>query len=258
MSYYALSMHVYESDYANVRDVIASAPTAQTNPVPVMPGDPSPQGQIRELVKVEVEVRHAAAGFSVQNFESKWLPFADCRLHSYWRQFYYLLLFAMCQRVGFISGASRLREFIDEPWLSLLPQEAVAPRGTESVAQPDLFPLETKPIAKHSRPILLPADRNGLKIERADSTVISRADLEQELKHVLELYQPHVAQEQWRLVVEYEPVFMQRATTSPIKLAKVFRRLQDLRVSLKDGEKVEAHRAKADPIIRRLEELTAD
>ena len=86
-----------------------------------MPSNPSPLAQIRELVKIEAEVRHAAAGFSVQNFESTWVPFADSRLDPYWRQFYYVLLFAMCRSVDFPSGAAHVIEFIDEQWLSFLP-----------------------------------------------------------------------------------------------------------------------------------------
>ena len=75
---------------------------------------------------------------------------------------------------------------------------------------------------------------------------------------MLKLYRPHVARDQWSRVIEYQPIFVQRATASPQKVAKVFQRLQNLRFSLEKDEKVESHRARAEVIIGRLEELTAD
>jgi len=248
MSYHALSMHVFATDYAKAEDAITADQHARTTPVPEMPTNPLPLTQIRELVRIEAEVRHAAAGFSSQNFETKWLPFADSRLDPYWQQFYYLLLFAMCQRVGFSPGVSRLRELIDEPWSSCLPPDAVAPHPAQPVGQVDLF--AEFGLSARTRP----RERGS----RADSTMLSRADLEQELQQVLELYRPHIARDQWSRVVEYQPIFMAGATASPKKLAKVFQRLQKLRFSLPDGEMVESHRARAEVIIRRLKELVAD
>jgi thymidylate synthase/nicotinamide riboside kinase len=265
MSYYALSMHVYARDYANAHDIVAANSPAQTTSVPIMPSNPSPLAQIRELVKIEAEVRHAAAGFSVQNFESKWLPFADSRLDPYWRQFYYVLLFAMCHSVDFPSGASHLIEFIDEPWLSFLPlQREKAGTVSPPAAQVDLFPeLGTKTASTSDRrsvpvfPIGV-RDKATTPGQRADSSVFSRAEFEHELEQLLELYRPQVAKDQWSRVVEYQPIFLQTASASPEKLAKVFQRLQNLRFSLEPGEKVESQRAKAEVIIRRLEQLTAE
>ncbi len=265
MSYHALSMHVYATDYAKAEDAITADRHARTTPVPEMPRNPSPLCQIRELVKVEAEVRHAAAGFSVHNFESRWLPFADSRLDPYWRQFYYVLLFAMCHSVDFRSGASRLMEFIDEPWLSLMPLGTEKARTVgHPVTQVDLFPEsgtktastpERGPVPEFSGGVREKTTKRG---HRTDSTVLSRADFEKEFERVLELYRPHIAKDQWSRVAGYQPIFLERATASPEKLAKVFQRLQNLRFSLAQGEKVESHRAKADVIIRRLEELTAE
>jgi nicotinamide riboside kinase len=265
MSYHALSMHVYATDYAKAQDAIAANWPTQTTPVPLMPIDPSPLSQIRELVKIEAEVRHAAAGFSIQNFESKWVPFADSRLHPYWRQFYYLLLFGMCHSVDFRSGAVRLTEFIDEPWLSLLTPGTEKTRTVgDRVAQVDLFPeFGTKTASSTEVPPVsdfLSGVRGNATNQRrrTDSTVLSRADFEKEFEQVLALYRPHIAKDQWSRVVAYQPIFLEAATASPLKSAKVFERLQNLRFSLEYDEKVESHRAKADVIIRRLEELTAE
>ena len=265
MSYYALSMHVYARDYANAQDIIEADWPAQTTPVPRMPSNPSPLAQIRELVKIEAEVRHAAAGFSVQNFESTWIPFADSRLDPYWRQFYYVLLFAMCRSVDFPSGASHLIEFIDEPWLSFLPlqrEKAIAARPR--LPEVELFPeFRTKTPStsdQSSVPVFSGGvrDKTTTRNHRPDSSVLSRADFENELERVLELYRPYIAKDQWSRVVEYQPIFLQTATASPEKLEKVFQRLQNLRFSLQQGEKVESYRAKADVIIRRLEQLTGE
>jgi thymidylate synthase len=260
MAYYAMSMHVYATDYGKAQNVTDAGRDAQSTPVPEMPRSPSPLDQIRELVRIEVEVRHAAAAFSSRNFESKWIPFADSRLDPYWRQFYYMLLLAMCQRVGFSSGVAHLREFIDEPWLSCVPSEVMTPHASHAVAQPDLFQeIETKSNVSQTLGSVPNATANTSVVgSRPDSTVISRADLEQELEQVLKLYRPHVATDQWSRVVAHQPIFIERATSSQQKVVKVFQRLRNLRFSLEKGEKVEAYRARAEVIIRGLEELTAD
>lgn len=253
MSYYAMSMHVYASNYEKAKDVIRTPATPRIAAAPVMPIDPPPLGQIHELVMIEAEVRHAAAGFSAANFESKWLPFADSRLVPYWRQFYYVLLFAICQRVDFHSGLARLREFIDEPWLGCLPPDKAAAPALQLVAQGDLFP----DVAKH--PSIKPRSLAKSKAPvREDSTVLSRADLEKELEHVLKLYQPYVARDQWSRVLEHQPIFLRRATTSSDKLNNVLNRLRALRFSLEAGDKVESNRARAEVIIRALDELTVE
>jgi hypothetical protein len=93
---------------------------------------------------------------------------------------------------------------------------------------------------------------------RADSTILSRADLEKELEQVLNQYRSYVAPDQWSRVVAHQPIFIEKATSSQEKVIKVFDRLRKLRISLEKGEKIEAHRARAEVIIQGLEELTAD
>jgi thymidylate synthase len=51
MSYYALSMHIYATDYGTAQDVIVADRPDQTTPVPAMPSNPPPMAQIRELVR---------------------------------------------------------------------------------------------------------------------------------------------------------------------------------------------------------------
>jgi hypothetical protein len=140
----------------------------------------------------------------------------------------------------------------------------VAPYTPQPAGQADLFPeVGTKPNSKPARRSVRELALDGRNRttkpgSRPDSTVLSRADLERELEQVLKLYRPHVARDQWSRVIEYQPIFVQRATASPQKVAKVFQRLQNLRFSLEKDEKVESHRARAEVIIGRLEELTAD
>jgi thymidylate synthase len=255
MSYHAMSMHVYSNDYDSAQEVIDSELPSRTAPVPVMPKSPSPMAQIRELVKIEAEARHAAAGFSPHNFETQWLPFADARLDPYWRQFYYLLLFAMCGHIEFAQGMSRLREFIDEPWLSCLPPKTIIPQPVKRASpDTDLFHQLASETLRSDR-----LDEGILPTSvRRDSTALSRADLEQELEQVLSQYQPYVARDQWSRVRDYRSVFLKKATESPDKLRRVFERLQRLKFSLGKGEKVETHRARADLIIDGLEKLTTD
>jgi thymidylate synthase/nicotinamide riboside kinase len=252
MTYHAMSMHLYSNNYENAQEVVNTDVPQPTVAVPVMPRDPSPMQQIRELVKIEADARHAAAGFSTKNFESDWLSYADSRLDAYWRQFYYVLLYAMCNRIEFNQGMLRLREFIDESWLSYLPpQPVIADHVKRTAVDVDLFPqsdLRTRSVAARQ-----PSPR-----VRADSTALSRADLERELEQVLRLYQPHVAKNDWARVTEYRSVFLQKATESPEKMGRIFGRLQRFRFSLGKAEKVEMTRARAESIIGRLEKLAID
>jgi thymidylate synthase len=124
--YLAGSMHIYQENYEQSADVIASA--AQTQRIanmPVMPQEPSPIQQIRELVKLEAEARHAAAGFSSQNFD-EWLTVAESRLSPYWRQLFYLLLLDMAQKRKIDYALDKLSAAIESPWREYLPTTAFA------------------------------------------------------------------------------------------------------------------------------------
>jgi thymidylate synthase len=141
MFYLAGSMHVYQENYEQSAEVISEgkAQFHRTAEMPAMPYDPSPIQEIRELVKLEAEARHAAAGFSINNFD-QWLTIAETRLSAYWRQLFYLLLLDMAQKrqIGYALG--RLSVAIESPWRDYLPVNAFSsPTSTELAPTRTLF-----------------------------------------------------------------------------------------------------------------------
>ena len=263
MSYYAMSMHVYANDYKAAQNVIDADLHNPNKPIPPMPRIPSPLGQIQELVKIEANARHAAAGFSRTDFEAKWVRCADEKLDPYWRQFYYLLLLAMCKKVNFQQGVMMLQEFIDDPWLSCLPKETFASPPVlvqrKPAAELDLFGEPVTRTGKQEfRTTKLPAgvSENAYPVSNAaDSTIISKADLEKEFETLLQLYKPYVARDQWSQVTEYRSKFLSAAATTPETTARVVERLRKLKFSLLPKEKVQSNRAPADRIIEELQKL---
>jgi hypothetical protein len=192
MSYYAMSMHVYANDYSVAQKVIDADFPSPNKPIPVMPHDPSPLRQIQELVKLEVDARHAAAGFSGTNFEAKWLHCADEKLHPYWRQFYYLLLLAMCKKVEFQPGVAMLQEFIDDPWISCLPVDTFTtppiPAHQQSVRELDLFGRPATPTS--TREPWAPQPSLGRDRRAIPAGKVSKKDFQEGCRRILRQYVP--------------------------------------------------------------------
>jgi thymidylate synthase len=253
MSYHALSMHVYASNYEAAAAVVGAPDVEPISLVPKMPDDPKPMVQIKELIRLEAEARHAASGFCDDNFESVWVAQAETRLVPYWRQFYYLLLFAMCKKVNYKKGLVRLREFIDDPWLNYLPPKVSTPLATAApitAKQIDLF-IGNRADVNDGKVQM----RQDLPERRDDSTVLSREDLERELDEVLAFYKPTIAEDQWQLVVDYRTEFIEQALVSPTRANKAVQQLRKSRFSVEKGHAVLNSRGPAKPLITRLRQM---
>jgi hypothetical protein len=79
--------------------------------------------------------------------------------------------------------------------------------------------------------------------------------LEKELDEVLGLYQPYVARNDWKQLMDFRPVFLKQVGETPERVEGVTNRLQKFKFSLLPGEKVEYNRAPADRIIRELNKI---
>lgn len=138
LSYSAISMHVFSDNYEQGREVVREGLQYARLPMPPMPTSPSPIAQIKALVKLEADARHAAAGFTADNF-NYWLSRADSgeyALAPYWRQLYYLLLLHMAHLANLQPALDSLSQVVEDPWKSYLPSDAFIAKTPSGVGQP--------------------------------------------------------------------------------------------------------------------------
>jgi thymidylate synthase len=162
LTHYALSMHIYEHEVAKSREVISGynhLPGVKRNPVPEIPAGSKPLEQIKNLVILEAELRHASEGLTGSNIE-EWLAKAEGKLDSYWKQFYYLLLLhVVSHKCGLLrsdlvqrSIALETLEFvIEEPWKSYLAEgtfrvERGAASSVGKLLSPNYEPAKVIPL----------------------------------------------------------------------------------------------------------------
>jgi hypothetical protein len=81
------------------------------------------------------------------------------------------------------------------------------------------------------------------------------ANLKLELDEVLGRYQNYVARNEWKQLMNFRPVFLQKASDTTEHAELVINRLQKFKFSLAPGEKVEYNRAPAVRIINELQKI---
>ena len=126
LTHHAVSMHIYDGDYAKAREVIeAWSPnkSVEVPKVPAMPSNPTPLGQVTELVILEATLRHGSAGLNAGNVE-EWIARGTDKLHPYWAQMYYLLLLHVAKKNRDRGALAALESVISDPWHSFLPADA--------------------------------------------------------------------------------------------------------------------------------------
>lgn len=138
LSYNAVSMHVYEDNYADAEKAANAVPFRERIAIPEIPFDPSPIEQIKELVKLEAEARHAASGFTNENFE-EWIQHGERKLSHYWRQYYFLLLLHMASKRRVQNALDQLQNMLEAPWKDYLPPNIFITESQSGIAGIDLF-----------------------------------------------------------------------------------------------------------------------
>ena len=81
------------------------------------------------------------------------------------------------------------------------------------------------------------------------------ANLEKDLDGILNQYKRYVAQNEWKKLTEFRPVFLRESSDTPEHALQVANRLQKFKISLGPGEKVEYNRAPSDRIINELKKI---
>lgn len=123
LSHIAISMHIYENDLEKSKKVISAfGKNTKSVPIPEIIKAPAPLQQIRDLIILEAELRHASASLSGENIE-EWISKGQEKLNSYWQQLFFLLLIHIAQKNKEALALDSLKSVIDEPWISYLPQE---------------------------------------------------------------------------------------------------------------------------------------
>ena len=142
LTHYAGSMHVYENDMKSSIEVIehsSNVDVARPKTMPEMPRNGAVE-QVRELVRLEAELRHGSAGIGSENIE-EWIDKGVNRLESYWRQMYFLLLLHVARQNQSTGALDSLQSSIESPWKDYLPKDSFVV-DEEGTPQKELFQLE--------------------------------------------------------------------------------------------------------------------
>lgn len=148
LSHTALSMHIFGDGYERAQQLLDRPDKPTSNPVPAIPyGDSAaetPMAQIKALVRLEAEARHAAAGFAPANFD-EWLRRGDDQLIPYWQQFYLLLLLHMASKYKLRFALDQIEQRLTPPWKEALDPTIFRPLG-EVVPRPTQADLLERPV----------------------------------------------------------------------------------------------------------------
>lgn len=122
--YTALSMHLYKDDYDRARQAIQAIrkPQQGCTPTPMepIPIQPQPIEQVKRLVQLESDVRHAAAGFHNVDTLEEYLKRGE-DLAEYWRQYYYIIMYFAIEKLGIRARRELVAERLNSYWLEYLP-----------------------------------------------------------------------------------------------------------------------------------------
>ena len=200
LTHYALSMHIYEHDVAKSKDVIAGykqLASVSRNPVPEIPAGSNPLEQIKNLVILEAELRHASEGLTGSNID-EWLAKTEGKLDDYWKQFYYLLLLhVVSHKCGLLRSdlvqrsiaLETLESVIEEPWKSYLTNGTFQVEGTGAssvgkLISPNYEPAKVIPL-RNTR-VHRELREKAEEYERENEIKISKEDFAQvitEIRH---------------------------------------------------------------------------
>lgn len=97
LHFQSVSMHLYENDFEVARQIVEEMKYETykyDNPIPTtskcLP-------QIKKLIKLEADLRHASMGISEENLDS-WIEQGKSELDSYWVQFYNIILLFIAEK----------------------------------------------------------------------------------------------------------------------------------------------------------------
>jgi thymidylate synthase len=181
LTHNTISMHLYENNIEDAKKVVNEFNSKKINLVETLPKintGSKPLEEIRKLVILEAEIRHASAGISGSNIE-QWISKGEQQLNDYWRQFYYLLLFHVVKDQSIPSSQSSiaiesLESVIDEPWKSYLPSDAFQVDDYSGANLSNVVPFQLNNGISDAEAIDLRQTRSSRELE----TVLEKYELE--------------------------------------------------------------------------------
>lgn len=137
LHFQSVSMHLYENDFDAAREIVQETKydTAEyNNPIP---SKSKCLSQIKKLIKLEADLRHASMGISEENIDS-WIEQGKSELDSYWVQYYNIVLLFIAER-KLLDNELSLKAYdeINETWKQYIPKPKF--KGAKQTATPSLF-----------------------------------------------------------------------------------------------------------------------
>lgn len=161
LTHFAGSMHVYECDIKSSEKVIRSRDHVDMHALKAMPKMPREGAieQVRELVRLEAELRHGSAGIGGENIE-EWIDKGVNRLENYWRQMYFLLLLHVVRQNQSSGAIESLQSSIESPFKDYLPDDSFEVHS-EGTLQRELFQLE---LSQPATPTVIPLHKTAVHL----------------------------------------------------------------------------------------------
>ena len=124
----SVSMHLYDYDFKAAKEIIDEDLDFLefSNPIP---DDNNPLSQIKELIKLEADLRHGSKGITKENVED-WISKAKTTVDGYWLQHYLVLMHYVATKVAFDNEVALIIYNELEPkWQALLTKPVVTKKS---------------------------------------------------------------------------------------------------------------------------------
>jgi len=146
LHFQAISMHLYEDDFDKAEKIINEKEFSDysfSNPIPK---NNSSLNEIKKLIKLEADLRHASMGITKENVNT-WIAQANEELHEYWVQFYLIILhFVAEHKLVDIELSKIVYDQISDVWKSLIPEPKIS--NSQTKITKDLFGNSSSRVVK--------------------------------------------------------------------------------------------------------------
>ncbi len=153
VTYFAGSMHLYDSDADRARELLATSTDVSPTMVP-MPRDISPLGELTRLAQFEADLRHGSASLSARSAQ-EWLDRAARDFSPYWAQFAFVLVCGVAAKVD-RRTFDIARNYVRSDLRPFLPPLATTAKAAAPAGLGDLFDRGATP------PVVVPLHRTAV------------------------------------------------------------------------------------------------
>lgn len=137
LHFQSVSMHLYENDFEAARQIVEETKyknSTYNNPIPEKSECLS---QIKKLIKLEADLRHASMGISEDNIDN-WIEQGKSELDTYWVQFYNIILLFIANKKLVDNDLSlKVYSELNDVWKRYIPKPK--DRGAKKTSTLSLF-----------------------------------------------------------------------------------------------------------------------